>query len=67
MSDQQKIFRRYSLRLNLWMLLGCSILATACSRPDATVIEPENDEQLELMKAMVAGETDAVDQADESR
>ncbi|KAA5539579.1 hypothetical protein FYK55_23685 [Roseiconus nitratireducens] len=38
-----------------------------CSDPEPTVVEPTDEEQLQLMRDMVAGETQAVDQADEQR
>lgn len=60
--------RRYLFAV-YFSTMGLLLIAAApgCSQSEPEVIEPTNDEQLELMRASVDGETDVVAQADAER
>lgn len=45
----------------------CAIVLAGCSSSEPTVIEPENDAQLEMMRQMVESESQATDESDQNR
>ncbi|WP_143544060.1 hypothetical protein [Rhodopirellula sp. MGV] len=49
------------------LCFGSVFTVTGCSSGEATVIEPENDDQLEQMRKMVEAESQATDDSDANR